>query len=91
MLQGTILPEDQLKSLVLLREGSVYTEARAVLLVASKLKFPWCCFAVFRGIPDGLLNPLYRFVSRNRYKWFGKFDSCPLPSDEFKARWIDSN
>lgn len=40
-------------------------------------------------IPAALLDPLYRWLSRNRYRWFGKKDACQLPSPEQRARLIE--
>jgi len=33
-------------------------------------------------------DPLYDWVARNRYRWFGKYDSCPLPSPDQRARFL---
>jgi predicted DCC family thiol-disulfide oxidoreductase YuxK len=42
-----------------------------------------------RVLPDGLLNLGYDLIARNRYRVFGKFETCILPSAEFKKRFID--
>lgn len=43
----------------------------------------------FRVLPDGLLNLGYDLVARNRYRVFGKSETCIMPSAEFRQRFID--
>lgn len=43
----------------------------------------------FRVLPDGLLNLGYDLVARNRYRVFGKSETCITPSAEFRQRFID--
>jgi predicted DCC family thiol-disulfide oxidoreductase YuxK len=43
----------------------------------------------FRVLPDGLLKLGYDLIARNRYRVFGKFESCMMPSAEFRKRFID--
>jgi predicted DCC family thiol-disulfide oxidoreductase YuxK len=40
-------------------------------------------------VPAPLLDPLYRWVSRNRYRWFGRKDECLLPTPAQRARLVD--
>jgi predicted DCC family thiol-disulfide oxidoreductase YuxK len=44
---------------------------------------------VFRILPRGLRDWLYRLVARNRYRWFGKSDTCMLPTPELRARFLE--
>jgi predicted DCC family thiol-disulfide oxidoreductase YuxK len=39
-------------------------------------------------VPAPLLDPLYRWVSRNRYRWFGEHDACALPTSAQRARLV---
>jgi predicted DCC family thiol-disulfide oxidoreductase YuxK len=48
---------------------------------------PW--LQVFRMVPNPLLNLGYRMIARNRYRLFGRAESCLIPSAEFKQRFID--
>ncbi|RYG26823.1 MAG: thiol-disulfide oxidoreductase DCC family protein [Chitinophagaceae bacterium] len=43
----------------------------------------------FRVLPAALRDAVYDFVARNRYKWFGKQESCWLPTPELKQKFID--
>ncbi len=85
------LPEDYDASLVLFEDGQVYTSSDAALRVARYLDAPWSWSGVLRIVPRPLRDVVYRWVSRNRYQWFGKRDTCRLPTEEERARFIDAD
>ena len=43
---------------------------------------------IFKIIPSSLRNPIYDYVARNRYKWYGKKDACMIPTPELKAKFL---
>jgi predicted DCC family thiol-disulfide oxidoreductase YuxK len=61
-------------------------DSDAVLAIYSGLGWPWKVISVFRWIPRGLRDPLYRFVARNRYRIFGRRATCWVPSPEYLDR-----
>jgi predicted DCC family thiol-disulfide oxidoreductase YuxK len=61
---------------------------RAALYIARALGFPWSWFSLARILPDAILDPLYDFVARRRYAWFGKLEACAIPKPEHKSRFI---
>jgi predicted DCC family thiol-disulfide oxidoreductase YuxK len=64
--------------------------ARAALFVLKTLGFPWSLIAPPLGIlPDFLLTIGYNLVARHRYRVFGRYDTCPLPSPEHRQRFVD--
>jgi predicted DCC family thiol-disulfide oxidoreductase YuxK len=67
----------------------ILTRARAALFVARRLGFPWRLAALASVLPDALLDPLYTFIARRRYRWFGRSDTCMVPPPEHRARIID--
>jgi len=67
---------------------SMLDRDRAALFVLARLGFPWNLAVVFRIIPRFLRRPLYNLVARRRYKWFGKYDSCPLPAQEVRHKFL---
>jgi predicted DCC family thiol-disulfide oxidoreductase YuxK len=76
------------ESLVLIEEGKVYQYSTAVLRIARKLK-SWHRFLyAFIIVPAFLRNAVYKFIARNRYKWWGKQDSCWLPTPNLKKRFL---
>lgn len=77
-------------SMVVLREsdGSVFTHSRAVLEMARALGFPWALFLIFALIPKPLRDGVYKWIARNRYRWFGKVDACQLPTGDVVRRLV---
>lgn len=75
-------------SIVLIKDDKVYMESTAALLIASRLKWPWKWFRVFLVIPKPIRDKVYKWIAANRYKWFGRKESCMLPSKEDRDRFI---
>jgi len=48
----------------------------------------WQLLYVFKIIPRPVRDVIYRWVARNRYRWFGKRESCMLPRAEWKSRFV---
>ena len=74
---------------VLIHNGKIYTESDAALKSLQLIGGIWKLVAILRFIPHFIRNPIYRIVARNRYTWFGKYDSCPIPKPEWKHRFLD--
>jgi predicted DCC family thiol-disulfide oxidoreductase YuxK len=79
----------ELNTVVLWEEGKIYLESSAALRVLAKLGGPYSLLIVFLVIPPFLRNFIYRIVSTNRYKWFGKRESCRLPTVSERAYFLD--
>lgn len=77
-----------LKTIVFI-DGDEWTEGmEAVIGITRQLKsYAWLSF-LLRIIPRKISNALYTFVARNRYRWFGKRDSCRLPAPEEQQRFL---
>jgi predicted DCC family thiol-disulfide oxidoreductase YuxK len=76
-------------SVILIEGGRWYKEGDAALRIARLLPGPWKALGVFRLLPRPLRDRLYRLVARNRYRWFGKRESCWLPTPELRGRFLD--
>lgn len=70
------------------KERRIYQKSSAALRVAKWLNFPTNLSVVFFIIPTFLRNWVYDFVARNRYKWYGKKESCMIPTPELKSKFI---
>jgi predicted DCC family thiol-disulfide oxidoreductase YuxK len=75
-------------TMVLLEGGRLFDRSAAALRIARRLRWPWRALAVFLIVPRPLRDLVYRFVARNRYRWFGKSDACRMPSPELRARFL---
>ncbi len=70
---------------------TLLAKGRAALFVASRLDWPWRAAAAFRILPTALLNLGYDLVARYRYRLFGRYDQCLMPSPETRHRFIDES
>ncbi len=77
-------------SIVVIDGASAQIKSSAVLSILKKLGGIYSALYVFIIIPKFLRDSLYDFVARNRYRWFGKQESCMLPTPERKKLFIDS-
>lgn len=77
-------------SIVLYYDNAFYTESTAALKIARHLQFPSNLWYVCIIIPAPLRNALYRLVAKSRYKWFGRRESCMMPSPETANKFMDT-
>lgn len=89
---GTLLREKHQNtgdSLILVEDGKLFTGSTAALRIARRLKGGWrLCYALII-IPPFFRNFFYRFIAANRYKWFGRSESCMAPAPELAQLFID--
>jgi len=75
-------------SVLLVSGGQVYSHSVAVLRIARELGWPWRLAAVGSLVPRIWRDALYRYVARHRYRWFGRQESCMLPTPELQSRFL---
>jgi predicted DCC family thiol-disulfide oxidoreductase YuxK len=84
------LPEDPTKwSMVYVDEKGIHDQSDASLEVYRRMGGIWWLLSLARFIPRSIRNPVYRVLARNRYRWFGKRDTCRMPSVSERARFLD--
>ena len=67
----------------------VFVRSDAALRVASYLGGAWKILLAAKVLPKRLRDYFYDLFARNRYKMFGKYDSCMLPPPEVRSRFLD--
>lgn len=82
------LPLQALHSFIVLESGIYYQQSDAALKIAANLKGPWSALSIFKVIPKFIRDSLYTFIASNRYRFFGKRNSCMIPTPELQARFI---
>ena len=92
--RGVELPQDagaQFDTMLLIdpRGGRVYDRSGAVLRVCRGLRWPWPVFAALLLIPRPLRDLVYRFVANRRIRWFGRSESCMVPTQALRERFLD--
>lgn len=83
------LPEDALDSLVLVTEGKAWRESDAALRICAGLRPPWRWLRILLLVPRPLRDCAYRFLARNRYRWFGRTEACLIPTPELQSRFLE--
>ncbi len=78
----------KLDSIVLYEDGKIYEKSTAALRIAKELNGAWFLLYAFIIIPPFIRNFLYNFIAKNRYKWFGKRETCRLPSQDIQDRFL---
>ena len=68
----------------------VHVRSDAALKVAAYLGGFWRIFLAARVLPRALRDHCYDLFARNRYKLFGKYDSCMLPPPGVRSRFLDA-
>jgi predicted DCC family thiol-disulfide oxidoreductase YuxK len=63
-------------SVIVLKDKRIFMESDAVLVVIRQLAGPVKFLLLGYAIPKGIRNILYRWVAKNRYRWFGRKNSC---------------
>jgi predicted DCC family thiol-disulfide oxidoreductase YuxK len=76
-------------SFVFLENDHVYQRSTAALKVARQLSGWWPLLYVFMIIPSFIRDGVYHFIAKHRYKWFGKKESCWIPSPSLRSRFLD--
>lgn len=79
---------DNVDSIILVENSKVYMQSSAILRIARNLDGVWKLAAAALIIPRPIRDMVYRYVAKNRYRWFGKQDQCMLPSPELKERFL---
>lgn len=82
------LDPSQLDTFVLVEDGRAYTKSTAALKVSRHLSGLWSICHICIILPHFVRDPIYRFIARNRYRWFGKKDSCLMPTPELRAKFL---
>jgi predicted DCC family thiol-disulfide oxidoreductase YuxK len=80
--------DGEVDSVILVEGGRWYQESDAALRIAHGLGGAWKLFGVFRLVPRPLRDAVYRWIARNRYRWFGKTETCWVPTPELRGRFL---
>ena len=76
-------------SIILYQPGiAYYYKSAAALEIARSLGGFFHFGTIFKIIPTGIRNQLYDYIAKNRYKWYGKKETCLVPSTENKSKFL---
>jgi len=84
--------DDALKSIIFVKKTAggeiIYKRSDAVLESIKAIGGFWKIASLFKVIPKSIRDRIYDFIARNRYKWFGKYETCRLPSPEERELFL---
>ena len=77
-------------SIILIDNDNYYIKSSAALYIAKNLSGAYPLLFCFMLVPKFMRNWVYDFVAKNRYKWYGKKESCMIPTPELKDKFYSS-
>ncbi len=75
-------------SIIVIETGRILLRSDAAMAIAGRLGLPWSLARAGRVLPVGMRDGIYRWIARNRYRWFGKRETCMVPTPELRARFL---
>jgi predicted DCC family thiol-disulfide oxidoreductase YuxK len=82
------LPTQAYDTLVLVEGDRVHLRSAAVIRVLARLPLPWKLGALAWLLPSPWRDWAYDRIARNRYRLFGQYDSCAVPTPDHTARFL---
>jgi predicted DCC family thiol-disulfide oxidoreductase YuxK len=79
----------QSDSIIMVSKNKILEKSTAALRIAKELPFPWKLLSVFSIFPRVIRDYVYDYIARNRFKWFGKSETCRIPTPNEKSLFID--
>lgn len=81
--------DNSIDSIILYEPGYAYfIKSEAVFKIIKHLSSAVKLLLVFNFIPNGIKNIFYDLIAKNRYNWYGKKESCMMPTEELKRKFI---
>jgi predicted DCC family thiol-disulfide oxidoreductase YuxK len=82
------IDSDKTDSIVLIDNGRAYIKSGAALRIAKNLNGAYPLLYFFMVFPAFIRDGVYDWVAKNRYRWFGKQESCRVPTPELKEKFL---
>ena len=79
----------ELNSFVLIENGKAYKKTTAALHVYPKLGGGWTLMKLLWAFPSFLRDIVYNIIAANRYRWWGKKETCMVPSAEVRSLFLN--
>jgi predicted DCC family thiol-disulfide oxidoreductase YuxK len=77
-------------SIVLVESRQIYVRSTAALRIARQLGSPWSLAYGLIVVPRPVRDWVYTLVANHRYKWFGRRQTCMVPTPDVRARFLES-
>lgn len=76
-------------TVVLIDKGRAFTYAAASIRICRYLRWPVKMLYALIILPGFISQPVYKWIARNRYRWFGRKESCMVPTADVKSRFLN--
>ena len=84
------IDSEKLDSIILVESTTkYYSKSTAALKIINHFGGFWKLFNLSWILPTAFRNFFYDYIAKNRYKWFGKRESCMIPTPEIKSKFIE--
>ncbi|MEP2717590.1 DCC1-like thiol-disulfide oxidoreductase family protein [Pseudophaeobacter sp.] len=83
------LPMDDFETNLVFVEGRCYQRLNAFAAAMRALPGLWWILGLCRFLPGFVKDPLYHLIARNRYRLFGRMETCMVPGPDIRARFLD--
>jgi predicted DCC family thiol-disulfide oxidoreductase YuxK len=77
------------ESNLLVADGRVFTELDAFIEITRRFGGAWRLMPALYALPRRMRDALYLLIARNRYRWFGRRETCWLPEPAWSARFLN--
>lgn len=79
----------KMDSIILYNPGIAYFyKSSAIIEIAKNFGGLWKLIPIFRIVPIFISDRIYDYVAKNRYNWYGKKESCMIPTPELKSKFL---
>jgi predicted DCC family thiol-disulfide oxidoreductase YuxK len=78
---------DWLESILLLEGDQLFVKSTAIIRITKYLNGLWPLCMTLLLIPRFIRDFVYDMIAKNRYRWFGKYDTCRLPNQDYEDRF----
>jgi predicted DCC family thiol-disulfide oxidoreductase YuxK len=85
------LATDDYETVILLVDGRLYTASDAALGVLMRLPAPWPAVGITKAVPLAIRDWVYGFVAKHRMRFFGRSETCCVPTPEQRERFLDGD
>ena len=82
------LPTDEFETNLVIVNGLIYQRGDAFAHAMRALGWPWALSYPLVFVPGFIKDPIYHLIARNRYRLFGRYDTCLFPDDDLRARFL---
>ena len=84
------IDSEKMNSIILYQPGfAYYHKSEAVFEIAKELGGIFILIQIFSFLPTSLTDSIYDYIAKNRYNWYGKKESCLIPTKQIQSKFLE--